>query len=207
MIKRTLDIILSLTSITILLPFFIIIGIIIRLDSNGPVIYKQIRTGKDGNLFKVYKLRTMVSEKSRDHIFTTPSDDPRITKIGGILRKFNLDELTQFVNVLKGEMSIVGPRPEIPQYTSLYSKEEKEILSLKPGITDLATLWIKDKGDIVLGSDDPEKIYIEEIRPEKIRLQLEYLHSQSLFLDVTIMIKTIKVHFIDRIINKDRKTN
>jgi lipopolysaccharide/colanic/teichoic acid biosynthesis glycosyltransferase len=142
----------------------------------------------------------MITDLSRNDIYTTPTDDPRITKSGKFLRKYNLDELTQFANVLKGDMSIVGPRPEIPQYTELYTEEERTILSVRPGITDLATLWIQDKGNLVLGSDDPEKIYLEKIRPEKIRLQLEYINKKSTRLDIKIMLMTFKTHLLDRLV-------
>ena len=200
MIKRGLDILLSLSCLVMLLPVFFISGLFIRIESKGPIIFKQTRTGKGGKHFTLYKLRTMVTDIARSDIYTTPTDDPRITKSGQFLRKYNLDELTQFVNVLKGDMSIVGPRPEIPQYTELYTEEERIILSVRPGITDLATLWIQDKGSLVLGSDDPEKIYLETIRPEKIRLQLEYVKRKSTLLDIKIMLLTFKTHLLDKLV-------
>ena len=200
MIKRGLDIVLSLMGLLVLCPIFLILGLFIRMESKGPIIFKQTRTGRQGKLFEVYKLRTMVADDSRSDIYTTPSDDPRITKIGNFIRRYNLDELPQFANVLKGDMSIVGPRPEIPQYTALYSDEEKKILSVRPGITDLATLWIRDKGDLVLGSEDPEEIYLKQIRPEKIRLQLQYVEEKSTLLDIKIMFKTFKSHLLDRLV-------
>ena len=200
MIKRGLDIVLSLTGLLVLCPIFLILGLFIRMESKGPIIFKQTRTGRQGKLFEVYKLRTMVADDSRSDIYTTPSDDPRITKIGNFIRRYNLDELPQFANVLKGDMSIVGPRPEIPQYTALYSEKEKKILSVRPGITDLATLWIRDKGNLVLGSEDPEEIYLKKIRPEKIRLQLQYIEEKSTLLDIKIMFKTFKSHLLDRLV-------
>ena len=200
MIKRGLDIVLSLMGLLVLCPIFLILGLFIRMESKGPIIFKQTRTGRQGKLFEVYKLRTMVTDDSRSAIYTTPSDDPRITKVGNFIRRYNLDELPQFANVLKGDMSIVGPRPEIPQYTALYSDEEKKILSVRPGITDLATLWIRDKGDLVLGSEDPEEIYLKQIRPEKIRLQLQYVEEKSTLLDIKIMFKTFKSHLLDRLV-------
>ncbi len=200
MLKRCLDILLSFSCLVILLPVFFIAGLFLRIESKGPIIFKQTRTGKGGTHFTLYKLRTMITDLSRNDIYTTPTDDPRITKSGKFLRKYNLDELTQFANVLKGDMSIVGPRPEIPQYTELYTEEERTILSVRPGITDLATLWIQDKGNLVLGSDDPEKIYLEKIRPEKIRLQLEYINKKSTRLDIKIMLMTFKTHLLDRLV-------
>ena len=200
MIKRGLDIVLSLTGLLVLCPIFLILGLFIRMESKGPIIFKQTRTGRQGKLFEVYKLRTMVTDDSRSAIYTTHSDDPRITKVGNFIRRYNLDELPQFANVLKGDMSIVGPRPEIPQYTALYSEKEKKILSVRPGITDLATLWIRDKGNLVLGSEDPEEIYLKKIRPEKIRLQLQYIEEKSTLLDIKIMFKTFKSHLLDRLV-------
>jgi lipopolysaccharide/colanic/teichoic acid biosynthesis glycosyltransferase len=129
----------------------------------------------------------------------TAGDDPRITRFGRIVRKFNLDELPQFINVLRGEMSIVGPRPEVPQYVALFTPEEKEvILSVRPGITGWGTLWVRDEGKILAGSDDPEKAYMERIWPVKHRLEMEYVARRSLWIDIAAMGKTLKVHLFDR---------
>ena len=124
---------------------------------------------------------------------STPDDDPRITKIGKFIRKYKLDELPQLINVLKGEMSIVGPRPEVEHYVKMYTKEEKAIFSVRPGITDWASLWNSDEGAILAGSQDPEKTYMEKIRPEKIRLQLKYVNERSFFVDVKIIFMTLKI--------------
>src|SRR5207244_7670083 len=124
--------------------------------------------------------------------------DPRITRVGHVIRRFNLDELPQFLNVLKGEMSIVGPRPEVPEYVAMLTDEQQAVLSVRPGITDWATLWIRDKGRILEGSRDPERVYMEQIRPEKIRLQLEYVRRRSVWIDLVIMVRTFKVHLLDR---------
>ena len=143
----------------------------------------------------MYKFRTMVVNADKIGGPSTPADDPRITRIGRWLRRFNLDELPQFLNVLKGEMSIVGPRPEVPQYVAMFTEEERLILTVRPGITDWATLWIRDEGKILAGSNDPEKTYMEKIWPEKHRLALQYIRKHSLWVDLEIMLKTLKVLF------------
>lgn len=144
----------------------------------------------------------MIINAERTGIYTTPNDDPRITRMGRVLRKYNIDELPQLINVLKGEMSIVGPRPEIPEYVEMFTKEEEAILTVRPGITDWATVWVRDKGALVAGNEDPERVYMEMIRPEKLRRQLEYVRNHSLWIDFRIMVKTLKVHLLDRLMNR-----
>lgn len=133
----------------------------------GPVFYRGVRVGRNGKLFRIYKFRTMVVNAEKIGGSSTADDDPRITRIGKFIRKHKLDELPQLINVLKGEMSFVGPRPEVQHYVNMYTAEEKAMLSVKPGITDWASLWNSDEGAILAGSPDPEKTYMEEIRPEK----------------------------------------
>ena len=128
----------------------------------------------------------------------SPADDRRITRVGRVIRRYNLDELPQFINVIKGEMSIVGPRPEVSQYVELFTEEEKTILTVRPGITDWATIWIRNEGQVLAGSEDPETAYLELIWPEKRALQLEYVRNHSLWLDFRIMLKTLQVHLFDR---------
>lgn len=197
--KRAVDIALSAITLMALTPLFILIAISIKLDSAGPVFFRAARVGRRYKLFMPYKFRTMVVDAQKiSKVVSTPNDDPRITRVGRILRRFNLDELPQFINVLKGEMSIVGPRPEVPEYVAMFTEEERAVLSVRPGITDWATLWIRDKGEILAGSKDPEKVYMEEIRPEKLRLQLLYVRERSLWIDLQIMLKTLKTHLFDR---------
>lgn len=197
--KRLLDAVLSLIALLALSPLFLVVGLLIKLDSKGPVFFKGVRIGRYGKAFMPYKFRSMVVDAAKiSNVVSTPDDDARITRVGRCIRRFNLDELPQFINVLKGEMSIVGPRPEVPQYVELFSEEEKAILTVRPGITDWATLWIKDKGKTFAGSADPEKVYMERVRPEKLRLQLEYVRNRSLWIDFQIMLKTLKVHLLDR---------
>lgn len=192
MLKRLFDIVFSLAGIVILALLFLIVAILIKLDSKGPVFFRGERVGKDGKLFKIYKFRTMVVDAGKLGGSSTPDDDPRITKAGRFIRKYKIDELPQLINVLKGEMSLVGPRPEVEEYVKLYSEEEKAILSVLPGITDYASIWNPNEGKILTGSKDPEKAYMEKIWPEKQRLRLEYARGHSLWIDFKIILGTLK---------------
>lgn len=191
MLKRIFDVIFSLFGLTVLFPALLILAIIIKKEDGGPVFYRGVRVGRNGKLFKIFKFRTMVVNAEKIGGSSTADGDPRITKIGKFIRKHKLDELPQLINVLKGEMSFVGPRPEVQHYVNMYTDEEKIILSVKPGITDWASLWNSDEGAILAGSPDPEKTYLEKIRPEKIRLQLQYVKNHSLGVDVKIILQTI----------------
>jgi lipopolysaccharide/colanic/teichoic acid biosynthesis glycosyltransferase len=190
--KRLFDFLVSLFGLVIFSPLFLIIAILIKLDSEGPVFYLGERIGKNGKPFRIFKFRTMVKNAEELGGPSTSADDPRLTKFGKILRKYKLDELPQLINVLKGEMSLVGPRPEVKIYVDMLKPEEREkILSVKPGMTDLASLWDFHEEEILKGSEDPEKTYLEKIRPEKIRLQLEYVENRSFLLDLKIIFTTI----------------
>jgi lipopolysaccharide/colanic/teichoic acid biosynthesis glycosyltransferase len=192
MLKRIFDFLVSLFGLIIFSPLFLIIAILIKLDSEGPVFYRGERIGKDGKPFRIFKFRTMVKNAEELGGPSTSADDPRLTKIGKFLRKYKLDELPQLINVLKGEMSLVGPRPEVKMYVDMLKSEEKEkILSLKPGMTDLASLWDFHEEEVLKGSKDPEKTYMEKIRPKKIQLQLEYVKNRSFLLDLKIIFKTL----------------
>ena len=192
MIKRLFDFLVSLFGLIIFSPLFLIISILIKIDSEGPVFYRGERIGKNGKPFRIFKFRTMVKDAEKLGGPSTSADDPRLTKIGKILRKYKLDELPQLINVLKGEMSLVGPRPEVKMYIDMLKPEEREkILSIKPGMTDLASLWDFHEEEILKGSEDPEKTYIEKIRPKKIQLQLEYVKNRSFLLDLKIILKTL----------------
>lgn len=198
-LKRLIDILFSSVALIAFWPAFLILFMLIKLEDRGIVFYRPVRIGRYGEPFKMFKLRTMVPGADKLGGPSTPADDPRITKIGRLIRKLNLDELAQFIDVFRGKMSIVGPRPEVAQYIALLKKEEKEsILSVRPGITDWATLWIRDEGRILAGSLDPEKDYLEKIRPNKVLLQLKYVKGRSISGDISIMLQTLKVHFIDR---------
>ena len=191
MIKRLFDIVFSLLGLVILAPLFLIIAVIIKIEDGGPVFYRGVRVGKDGKLFRIFKFRTMIPHAEKAGIWATAEDDPRITKIGKILRKYKLDEFPQLINVLKGEMSFVGPRPEVPYYVGKFSEEEKAILSVRPGITDWASLWDIDEGSLLAGSADPNKTYEEYILPVKKQLQLKYVKENSFLMDIKIILLTV----------------
>jgi len=196
--KRIFDTGVSFLALIILSPVLIFISLLIKLDSAGPVFYKGTRVGKNGKLFKMVKFRTMFINAEKIGGSSTPDDDPRITRAGRVLRKYKLDELPQLFNVLTGGMSFVGPRPQVQWAVELYSPEEREVLSVQPGITDYASLRFPNEGEILRGSTDPDKDYMEKIHPEKMRLSLEYIKTRSFLLDIKIILKTIQAIFIRR---------
>lgn len=206
MAKRLIDFVLSFMALLTLAPALLLVALWIKLNSPGPVFYRGVRVCRFGKRFRIYKFRTMVTNAENLGGPSTPADDPRITRVGRFLRRYNLDELPQFINVLKGEMSIVGPRPEVPQYVELFTEEEMAILTVRPGITDWATLWVRNEGEILAGSDDPERAYMEKIWSEKHRLELEYVRNQSVWHDFAIMLRTLNVHLIDRFRRGTRKS-
>ena len=191
MLKRIFDIILSLFGLIILLPFMLIIAILIKLDSKGSVFFKQIRVTKNEREFKIFKYRTMKVGSDKYSQITVGKDN-RITKIGSFLRKYKLDEIPQLINVLLGDMSLVGPRPEVPKYVALYTKEQKEILKVRAGITDYASIEFSDENDLLASEEDPEKAYIEKIMPKKIELNKKYILEISILTDIKIILLTIK---------------
>ena len=191
MLKRIFDITLSLFGLIILLPFMLIIAILIKIDSKGPVFFKQIRVTKNGKEFKIFKYRTMRVGSDKYSQITVGKDD-RITKIGSFLRKYKLDEIPQLINVLIGDMSLVGPRPEVPKYVALYTDEQKEILKVRAGITDYASIEFSDENDLLASEEDPEKAYIEKIMPKKIELNKKYLSEITILTDIKIILLTIK---------------
>lgn len=192
MIKRIFDMIVSFIGIVLTSPVFLLGAVMVKISSKGPVFYKSQRVGKNGKLFLMYKFRTMVENADKIGGPSTASDDPRLTKVGLFLKKFQIDELPQLINVFKGEMSLVGPRPEVPFYVNMMTEEERKIiLSVRPGITDFASLWNFHEGEILKGAEDPEKEYMEKIRPEKLRLQKKYINEMSFWVDLKIIAKTI----------------
>ena len=169
----------------------IIIAILIKLDSRGPIFFKQVRVTKNGREFKIFKYRTMrVGSDKYSQI--TVGKDSRITKVGDFLRKYKLDEIPQLINVLIGDMSLVGPRPEVPKYIALYTEEQREILKVRAGITDYASIEFSNENDILANEVDPEKAYIEKIMPRKIELNKKYLSEISVMTDIKIILLTIK---------------
>lgn len=191
--KRAFDFIFSFIGLILLSPIFLIISLLITLSSKGGVFYKQTRVGKDNIDFKVYKFRSMIVDADKKGLLSIGKDgrDPRVTKIGYILRKYKLDELPQLINVLKGDMSLVGPRPEVRQYVDLYDDNQKEILKVRPGITDIASITFKNENDLLSQSSNPEDYYIQEIMPKKISLSLEYVKTRTLIKDIKLIFKTI----------------
>ncbi|MGG3467852.1 sugar transferase [Neobacillus pocheonensis] len=190
-VKRAFDLMMSFFGLIILSPFFIIISLLIKLDSLGPVLFKQVRVGRYEKSFKILKFRTMVTDAEKRGAQITVGRDSRITRVGHFLRKSKLDELPQLINVFKGDMSFVGPRPEVPKYTQYYTKNQKRIFEIRPGITDYASIKYRDENEILALSSNPEKTYIDEIMVDKLKLNLEYLEKKSLFTDVKIILNTL----------------
>lgn len=196
MIKRFFDILFSLSILIIFSPLLFAIALAIKRESRGTVFYKGRRVGKGGNIFYMNKFRTMVINADKIGGPTTSDDDARVTRVGKLLRRYKLDELPQFINVLKGEMSIVGPRPDVEDVVNLLPKKEKKLIfSVRPGITDFASLAFPNEGEIVKGAKDPHKAYLEKIWPTKIKLQLTYVKEQSFWTDIKIILRTIKLFF------------
>lgn len=202
MSKVLFDIPLSLFGLILLSPILLVVALLIRAEDGGSVFYRGVRVGQYGYPFKIFKFRTMVAEAERIGGPSTADDDPRITRVGRFIRKYKIDELPQLINVLKGEMSLVGPRPEVKRYVDMFTEEEKAILGVRPGITDWASLWNPDEGKVLAGSSDPEKTYMEKIRPSKIRLQLKYVKERSFLVDLKIIFQTIMT-----VISRNRSFN
>jgi lipopolysaccharide/colanic/teichoic acid biosynthesis glycosyltransferase len=191
MIIRFCDFLFSLLGIIVLLPFFLVISILIILDSKGNVIYFQNRVGKNNIDFTLYKFRTMAQNSDKKGLLTVGAKDNRITKIGYYLRKLKLDELPQLFNVLFGDMSFVGPRPEVRKYVDLYNDTQKKILMVKPGITDYASIAYSNENDILALSDNPEKTYIEKIMPIKIEMNMKFIDNPTFISYIRIIFHTI----------------
>ena len=188
---RFFDFVLSLVGLVILAPIFIVLAVWIKIDSVGPVFYKQIRVGQNGKDFGLFKFRSMVVDADKKGLITVGGRDPRITRSGYFIRKYKLDELPQLINVLVGDMSLVGPRPEVRKYVNLYTDEQQKVLSVKPGITDYASIEYMDENEILGKSSDPEKTYIEDIMPEKIKYNMKYINNKNLFEYFKIIFLTV----------------
>lgn len=190
--KRLFDILVSLLILTIFFPFGILISIWILFESKGGIFYRQERIGKNSKPFRIYKFRSMRQDSDKLGKITVGMRDPRITRSGYFVRRYKLDEFPQFLNVLKGEMSIVGPRPEVKEYVDLYNEEQRKVLEVKPGITDYASIEYSKENELLGKSSDPNKTYIEEIMPAKLELNKKYLKNPSISNDLKIMWLTFK---------------
>lgn len=190
MLKRLFDICASLTGLVLLFPLLFFIGLSVRLDSPGTIFYRQQRIGKNGRLFRIFKFRTMRPDSDSKGLLTVGGRDPRVTRSGYLLRKYKLDELPQLLNVLLGDMSLVGPRPEVKKYVDLYSPEQRLVLNVRPGITDYASLEYFKENDLLANSNDPEATYINEIMPAKLKLNARYIQEKGFLTDLKVIGKT-----------------
>lgn len=190
--KRLIDLILSTVSLIALVPFFVVIGLLVKISSRGSALYWQDRVGLGGKLFRIAKFRTMVTDAERRGPDITSSGDPRITRLGARLRKLKIDELPQLWNVLIGQMSLVGPRPELPRYVADYDRSQLRVLSVRPGITDLASIRYRNEEKVLAESGDPESFYRSVVLPHKLSLNLEYIHRMSFALDVKLIFGTLR---------------
>jgi lipopolysaccharide/colanic/teichoic acid biosynthesis glycosyltransferase len=190
MLKRAFDFSASLTGLLILSPILILICFLIMIDSKGEILYKQKRVGLAGKEFKLFKFRTMQIGSDQNGLLTVGNRDPRVTKLGYFLRKYKLDELPQLLNVIIGQMSLVGPRPEVKKYVSLYEKEDFIIFSVKPGITDYASIYFRDENELLKNAVNPENFYVSEILPKKLALNKLYIKRNNFWIDIKIIFTT-----------------
>ena len=194
-LKRLFDLFWSAVGLLFLSPVLIAIAVAIKLGSRGPVFYRGERVGLNEKRFRMIKFRTMGVDADKTGVMSTSADDQRITKIGKFMRDYKLDELPQLINVFKGEMSLVGPRPQVVAHAELYTPAEREVFKVRPGMTDWASLKFSNEGEILKGSTDPDKDYFEKIHPEKMRLAIEYVRTHTLMTDVKIILQTIAAIF------------
>lgn len=197
MLKRFFDIICSGFGLLLLSPFFLVIILLIKASSKGPIFFRQIRVGQSGKLFRIHKFRTMIVDAEAKGLKITVGRDVRITSVGHFLRKTKLDELPQLVDVFIGDMSLVGPRPEVPEYVACYPQSVKDVvLSVKPGITDEASIAMIDENDLLASASNPEDVYIQQILPLKLNFAVNYVNNRSILLDIKIIFRTIAKIFM-----------
>ena len=189
--KRLFDIVASACGLILLSPLFFIVSVWIKLDSIGPVFYRQVRVGRYNKEFKIFKFRTMRVGADKGSLVTIGGRDPRVTRIGYYLRKFKIDELPQLINVFIGDMSLVGPRPEVRHYVNYWTSEQLHVLDVRPGITDPASIKFRNENELMESAEDPESFYINVIMQEKLKLYLEYVHNASFWYDIKLIFKTI----------------
>ncbi len=190
--KRIFDIVASGLGLIALSPLFLFLAIWIKCDSKGPVFYRQIRVGKGNNDFRLYKFRSMRPDSDKLGLITVGGHDPRVTRSGYYIRKFKLDELPQLINVFIGDMSLVGPRPEVRKYVDMYTPEQMKVLEVRPGITSLASIRYRNENEILAAADDPNKAYIEQVMPDKLSIDLEYVSKANLWTDIKLIFSTLK---------------
>ena len=190
-LKRVMDIAISGAALCVLWPVLLLIALSIVIDDPGPVFYRQVRVGRGGKEFRIFKFRTMVVDADKKGLQITVGRDSRITRMGALLRKTKLDELAQLLNVFLGQMSFVGPRPEVPRYVAMYTPYQRQVLLVRPGITDYASIAYRNENDLLAGAEDPERMYVEEIMPAKLELNMKYLRRVSPLEDIRLILATI----------------
>ena len=190
-LKRAMDVLVSGGALLVIWPVLLLIALAIKIDDPGPVFYRQVRVGRGGKPFRIFKFRTMVVDADKKGLSITVGQDKRITRMGALLRKTKLDELAQLLNVFTGDMSFVGPRPEVQRYVDLYTPYQRQVLLVRPGITDYASIAYRNENDLLAGANDPERMYIEEIMPAKIELNMKYLREISPIADLRLIFGTI----------------
>ena len=188
--KRFFDIVFSFLGLTVLSPLFLLLAVWIKLDSRGPVFYRQVRVGRHNRDFRIFKFRSMRVGSDKGSLVTIGGRDPRVTRSGYYIRKFKLDELPQLINVLIGDMSFVGPRPEVRKYVDMYTTEQLHVLDVRPGITDEASIAYRNENELLAAAADPERYYIETVMPDKLRINLKYVENHSLWGDIELIFKT-----------------
>jgi lipopolysaccharide/colanic/teichoic acid biosynthesis glycosyltransferase len=197
--RRAVDVIGSIVGLTVSLPVLAVAALLIRVESDGPALFSQERVGRRGRPFRILKLRTMRPDTTGNALPVTAGNDPRITSVGRLLRRLKVDELPQLVNVLRGEMSLVGPRPEVPQYVALYPVDLRaEVLSVRPGITDPVSLRFRDEQSLLARQADPERYYLDVLMPEKLALSAEYVRKRTLRSDLSIVVATVTTLLLGR---------
>lgn len=191
--KRFADSIIATIGLLLFSPLLILVAILIKIDSSGPVFYRQVRVGRYNKDFKIFKFRTMFTESDKKGLLTIGGKDTRVTKVGYYLRKSKLDELPQLINVIYGDMSFVGPRPEVRLYVNLYTEEQKQVLLVRPGITDLASIEFRNENELLEKQENPNQFYIDVILPKKLSINIKYLENRNLIKDFIVVLKTFKV--------------
>lgn len=192
MLKRTFDVLASGLGLIVLSPLFVVLAIWIKADSKGPVFYRQVRVGRHNRDFRLYKFRSMRPDSDKKGLITVGGHDPRVTRSGYYIRKYKLDELPQLINVFLGDMSLVGPRPEVRKYVDMYTPEQMRVLDVRPGITSLASIRYRNENDILAKASDPDRAYVTQVMPDKIAIDLEYVPKASLLTDIRLIFMTFK---------------